>query len=136
MAATPRDGEAQMSDEFVNAHFPSSDYYVQSISPAGHLDAKFLALVQQLAPEDDLAAHLAATPDYVVMHRRLAPSVGAVYVRLFDSVVELTDRERHVYEIWYPLEQFLLMRSSDGAHCWLSDFLNGSAPKVGPIGLQ
>jgi hypothetical protein len=116
--------------------FPEADYYVQNIRCEDCLEGKFSELVNTLAGTDDLAAHLAAGADYVIMHRRMPPPDGTIFVKLFDGELDVSERDAHVYRNWYPMNKFLFLANDGRHHCWLKDYLDGKPLTAGTFKLQ
>jgi hypothetical protein len=115
--------------------FSEYDFMIQEIAYSEILKPEFVQIVDELATTDELAAHLLFTPDALVMHKRLPPEQGTLFIKIFDSTIALSRRERATYANFFPTERLLFYSQKHRTHCWASSFLKGGAAKGGPITL-
>jgi hypothetical protein len=111
--------------------FPDADYYRHIIDLGDVLqDSALLKDIGRIGSKDELARHLLCSPTLFVLHRRLTPDKGALYVRFFGGSIVLAKWEAQTYKDWYPTKKFLLYAPGRPEHIWLADYLNGKRPQA------
>ena len=117
-----------MSD-LVNELFPEREFYRHDISCKSRLSDSIYERVLELRDTDEMAAHLMAWPDHVVMRKKHDPKSGTYFVRIFESAIQLTDKEVSIYESWYPIDRIILLVEVSRKGILLSDYVAGKAVK-------